>query len=72
MIKPRVWLLALLGAAALIVYALWAGKAFAQEEIVAVSKKQLEQLVAEHVATLQALDAAEREIARLKVKLACV
>lgn len=44
----------------------------AQEAMVTVPEAQLRQMLAEHVAALHALQAAEQEVARLKVKLACV
>ena len=70
--RPLSVLFFLITLGAILVLGLVMSRAFAQDEMVPVNKKQLELLVAEHLATRMALDAAEREIDRLKAKLACV
>jgi hypothetical protein len=50
----------------------WSRPAGAQEEVVPVPKAQIVQILAEHHAALEMIDALQREVARLRAKLACV
>lgn len=74
-LDPLGWLAIVITAASMLFLGMVMRDAWGQdspiEPIIPVPESQLKQLLAEHLAALTALDEAQREVARLKIKLGC-